>query len=119
MSVLTPWVAAKCIIEVVKPVSTLSATVVGPEGVAIAGAKVRVLNSGGQILFETISGKDGQFSLKNVKPKGQMVKIKAVGFIEYSYRLGNSADSIAWETLRLSPNSECNDIKVGSATVSQ
>jgi hypothetical protein len=104
--------AAKCLTEVLKPVSTLSARVIGPDGLPIAGAKVAVLTSDGQVFYETRTRKDGRFTLKNIKPNGQMVKIKAIGFLDYTYRLGISSNSIKLHTMHLSPNSECQDIRV-------
>jgi hypothetical protein len=116
---LNSWAVATCVIEVLKPVSSLSGSVVGPDDVPVEAANIRVLASDGKTVFDTKSGKDGRFSLKNVKPSGQLVEIRAKGFLRYNYRLGSSADSIRLDKMRLSLSSECNCFKVGSMRVSQ
>src|ERR1700726_2675018 len=60
--------------------ATLSGAVTGPQGGAVAGAKISVKNLGTGIISETTSNDSGAYSVPNLVPADYEVSVTAPGF---------------------------------------
>jgi hypothetical protein len=63
-----------------KPSGTVSGRVVGQDGVAVAGAQVKLTLEGQSVSQEVLTSEDGQFTVMNVAPGAFQLTIASEGF---------------------------------------
>jgi hypothetical protein len=67
-----------------KPSGTVSGKVVGQDGVALVGAKVKLITEGQAAGLEVMTSEDGQFTFTNVAPGTFQLTINLEGFAAHS-----------------------------------
>jgi len=70
--------------EQLKVPGTISGSVVGPDGVAVVGADVKLTLRGQTASEDFVTSVDGQFTFANVAPGSFQLKITAAGFSEHT-----------------------------------
>ena len=75
---------------------TVSGSVIGQDGVAVAGAEVKLTLEGQSVSQEIMTSEDGQFTFTNVAPGSFQLTITSAGFLVHtSTRMLHSAENLA------------------------
>jgi hypothetical protein len=80
----TPKMAIDASQELQKMPGTITGSVVGQDGIAVVGAKVKLTQEGQSVSQEVTSSEDGQFTFTNVAPGSFQVVITADGFAAHT-----------------------------------
>jgi hypothetical protein len=110
---------SQCVSGEKAPVESRKRQILAPDGKAVRGADVTVVDASGKALFRTHSDAHGKFSVPRLTNDNQWlydkdfhVRISAPGFIRYQYVLLQTGDSRKVQPLTLVPTSKCNDVKI-------
>src|ERR1700756_3043085 len=80
----TPKMAIDAPEDQQKVPGTITGNVVGPDGIAVVGAKVKLTQEGQSVSQEVTSSEDGQFTFTNVAPGSFQLVITSEGFAAHT-----------------------------------
>jgi Carboxypeptidase regulatory-like domain len=80
----TPKMAIDAPEDQQKVPGTITGSVVGPDGIAVVGAKVKLTHEGLSVSQEVTSSEDGQFTFTNVAPGSFQLVITSEGFAAHT-----------------------------------